>query len=148
VNKILLVEDNPDDAKLALHAFEKIGYRDRVVLARDGGEALDYLFGTGAQAARDLGDRPAVVLLDLKMPRLDGHEVLRQIRADPRTQYQPVVVLTSSLEPRDIARSYALGANSFIRKSVDFDQFVAAAHQLGLYWTQLSQRPREGDLPR
>lgn len=137
---ILLVEDNADDEALTVHAFEQQHIGNRLIVARDGVEALDYLFGRGAHAGRDLGDTPAVVLLDLKLPRVDGLEVLRQLRADPRTQFQPVVVLTSSDEQRDLVESYRLGANSYVRKPVDFDEFTRATQQLGLYWLLLNRR--------
>lgn len=139
--KILLVEDNPDDVKLTLRAFKQHSLANEIVVARDGVEALDYLFGTGAHAGRDVDDRPAVVFLDLKLPKFDGLEVLRQIRADPRTARQPVVILTSSKEEHDLAAGYALGANSYVRKPVDFDQFLDATKQLGLYWLLLNEPP-------
>lgn len=137
---ILLVEDNPDDEALTLHAFRQQHLANQVVVAHDGVEALDYLFGRGAHGGRDLSRPPAVVLLDLKLPRVDGLEVLRQIRADPRTCFQPVVVLTSSEEERDLVESYRLGCNSYVRKPVDFDAFVQAAQQLGLYWLLLNRQ--------
>ena len=129
---ILLVEDNDDDVELTLQAFTEHGWRDAIVVARDGVEALDYLF---APAERPL---PHVVLLDLKLPKIDGLEVLRRIRADQRTRLLPVVILTSSKEEQDILRSYDLGANSFVRKPVDFIEFVDAVRQLGLYWLLLN----------
>lgn len=138
---ILLVEDNPDDEALTLHAFRQQHLANQVVVAHDGVEALDYLFGRGAYGGRDLSRPPAVVLLDLKLPRVDGLEVLRQIRADPRTCFQPVVILTSSEEERDLVESYRLGCNSYVRKPVDFDAFVQAAQQLGLYWLLLNRQP-------
>lgn len=138
---ILLVEDNPDDVKLTLRAFTKHLLGNPVVVASDGVEALDYVFGTGRFAGRDVSDRPAVVLLDLKLPKLDGLEVLRRIRADARTALQPVVILTSSNEEKDRIASYQLGANSYVCKPVDFDQFIEAARQLGLYWLLLNQAP-------
>lgn len=137
---ILLVEDNPDDEALTLHAFRQQHLANQVVVAHDGVEALDYLFGRGAYGGRDLSRPPAVVLLDLKLPRVDGLEVLRQIRADPRTCFQPVVILTSSEEERDLVESYRLGCNSYVRKPVDFDAFVQAAQQLGLYWLLLNRQ--------
>jgi len=138
---ILLVEDNPDDVKLTLHALKKCNFANVVVVACDGVEALDYLFGAGSYAGRDLSDRPAVVLLDLKLPKIDGLEVLRRMRADHRAKLLPVVVLTSSREEQDIMTSYDLGANSYIRKPVDFDQFIEAVRQLGLYWLLLNEAP-------
>lgn len=137
----LLVEDSPDDAELTIRAFEKSRLVNEVILARDGQEALDYLFGTGAHAGRDLSVMPELVLLDLKLPKLGGLEVLRRLRQDPRTRRQPVVVLTSSNEEQDIITSYDLGANSFVRKPVDFEQFLEAARQLGLYWLVLNSPP-------
>jgi two-component system, response regulator len=135
---ILLVEDNPDDEALTLRAFRKSNVRNEVVVARDGVEALDYLFCTGAWIARE-PVLPQVVLLDLKLPRLDGIEVLRRIRADERTRLLPVVVLTSSKEERDLLDSYSIGANSYVRKPVDFEQFLEAARSLGLYWLVLNE---------
>lgn len=142
---ILLVEDNPDDEALTLRALMKNNIMNKVVVARDGVEALDYLFGTGAHAGRDVSDQPQVVLLDLKLPKVDGHEVLRRIRANDRTRLQPVVILTTSNEDRDIISSYQLGANSYIRKPVDFDQFMEAVRQLGLYWLVLNVPPPRQD---
>jgi two-component system response regulator len=139
--EILLVEDNPSDVKLALHAFEKHHLANHVQVTRDGAEALDFLFGTGAFAGRDVNRPPKLILLDLKLPRVDGLEVLRQVRADPRTRRIPVVVLTSSREDRDIIESYRLGVNSYIVKPVDFDQFTEVARQLGYYWLLLNQPP-------
>lgn len=138
---ILLVEDNPDDEALTLRAFRKNNILNPVVVARDGEEALDYLFGTGRHAGRDTAEQPQVALLDLKLPKLDGLEVLRRLRADPRTRLLPVVILTTSGEDRDILASYQLGANSYIRKPVDFEQFIEAARQLGLYWLVLNVPP-------
>jgi two-component system response regulator len=138
---ILLVEDNPDDVALTLRAFEKNNIANRIVVAADGVEALDYLFGTGRHAGRDLGDIPALVLLDLKLPKIDGLEVLRRLRAEERTKLLPVVILTSSKEEQDLANGYALGANSYVRKPVDFNQFMEAARQLGLYWLVLNEIP-------
>lgn len=140
---ILLVEDNPDDAELTLRAFEKSKLVNRVVVARDGQEALEYLFSTGPHAARTEEDDPQVVLLDLKLPKLDGLNVLRRIRADERTKRIPVVILTSSNEERDLIASYDLGANSFVRKPVDFAEFIEASRNLGLYWLVLNQLPSQ-----
>ncbi len=137
---ILLVEDNADDELLTVRALKKNNILNDVVVARDGAEALDYLFRTGAYAGRDLS-APQVVLLDLKLPKLSGLEVLKRIREDARTRMQPVVILTSSTEEQDLAASYGLGANSYIRKPVDFDQFSEAARQIGLYWLVLNEAP-------
>jgi two-component system response regulator len=136
---ILLVEDNADDEKLTLRALKKNNIRNEVVVARDGAEALDYLFGTGAYAGRNLSVMPQVVLLDLKLPKLDGLEVLRRVRGDDRTKLLPVVILTSSNEEMDRINGYDLGANSYVRKPVDFNQFSDAARQLGLYWLVLNE---------
>jgi two-component system response regulator len=138
---ILLVEDNPDDVDLTLRAFQKNNIANEVIVARDGVEALDYLFARGSHANRDPARSPSVVLLDLKLPRLDGLEVLGQIRADGRTKLLPVVILTSSKEEQDLIKGYALGANSYIRKPVDFAQFMEAVRQLGLYWLVLNEGP-------
>jgi two-component system response regulator len=138
---ILLVEDNADDEKLTLRALKKNNIRNEVVVARDGAEALDYLFGTGAYAGRNLSVMPEVVLLDLKLPKLDGLEVLRRVRANDRTKLLPVVILTSSIEEMDRINGYGLGANSYVRKPVDFNQFSEAARQLGLYWLVLNESP-------
>lgn len=140
---ILLVEDNPDDEVLTLDALDANHVGNAVVVARNGVEALDYLFGDGAYAGRNTLDLPAVVLLDLKLPKIDGLEVLRRIRADERTQLLPVVILTSSNEEEDRLKGYSLGANSYVRKPVDFDEFIKAAGQLGLYWLLLNQTPPE-----
>jgi len=138
---ILLVEDNPDDEALTLRALKKNHIHNEVVVARDGAEALEYLFGTGPHTGRDANLIPAVVLLDLKLPKVDGLEVLRRLRADKRTQHAPVVILTSTREEQDLVRSYDLGCNSYIRKPVDFNQFTEAVRQLGLYWLVLNERP-------
>jgi two-component system, response regulator len=138
---ILLVEDNPDDEELTLLALKKSNIANEVVVARDGAEALDYLFGTGAYAGRDLSVMPAVTLLDLKLPKVDGLEVLKRLRAHEHTRRLPVVILTSSREQQDIVESYNFGANSYIRKPVDFAQFMEATKQLGLYWLVLNEPP-------
>ncbi len=138
---ILLVEDNPDDVKLTMRALQKSKILNEVVTAQDGVEALDYLFGTGKFAGRDPSRKPQVILLDLKMPRMDGLEVLRRMRSDEMTKLLPVVVLTTSSEEQDRVESYKLGANSYIRKPVDFDQFVDAVQHLGLYWLVLNEAP-------
>jgi two-component system response regulator len=138
---ILLVEDNPDDEALTLRAFAKNKISNPIVVAHDGAEAVGYLFGTGVHAGRDVKDMPQVVLLDLKLPKIDGLEVLRRIRADERTRVLPVVILTSSKEERDVINGYRLGCNSYVRKPVDFDEFVEAARQLGLYWLLLNEPP-------
>lgn len=138
---ILLVEDNPDDEALTLRALKKNNILNQVVVARDGVEALEFMFGTGAHAGRDVSQSPQIVLLDLKLPKVDGLEVLRRIRADERTCLQPVVILTTSNEERDIIASYQLGANSYIRKPVDFEQFMEAVRQLGLYWLVINVPP-------
>ncbi len=143
---ILLVEDNPDDAALTLRALKKNNIVNEVVVARDGVEALDYLFATGAYAGRDLTLMPTVVLLDLKLPKIDGLQVLQRLRADERTRLLPVVVLTSSREDIDLLRSYSLGASSYVRKPVDFIEFVEAVRNLGMYWLMLNEPPpRHGD---
>ena len=142
VNKgIMLVEDNPDDEALTLRALRKNNIQNDVVVAHDGVEALDYLFGTGLYVNRDTRVKPVVVLLDLKLPKVDGLEVLRRLREDTRTQLIPVVVLTSSKEEQDLISSYSFGCNSYIRKPVDFIQFVEAVRQLGLYWLVLNEAP-------
>lgn len=138
---ILLVEDNADDVELTLRAFRRHNLENHVVVVRDGAEALDYFFATGAYADRNPNDLPALVLLDLKLPRIDGLEVLRRLRSDPRTQLVPVVVLTSSKEETDLLRSYRLGCNSYVRKPIDFNEFVAAVTNLRLYWLVLNEEP-------
>lgn len=138
---ILLAEDNPDDVKLTLRALKKNNIMNEVVVAQDGVEALEYMFGEGKYAGRDPAVKPQVVLLDLKMPKMDGLEVLQRLRSDTRTHLQPVVILTTSSEDKDRIDSYKLGANSYIRKPVDFNQFSTAVQQLGLYWLVLNEAP-------
>jgi two-component system response regulator len=138
---ILLVEDNPDDVDLTLRAFKKNNISNKVIVAKDGVEALDYLRGTGMYAGRDVKELPVVVMLDLKLPKISGMEVLRNIRQDELTRLIPVVILTSSVEQKDVVEGYKLGANSYIRKPVDFDQFVEAVKLLGLYWTLWNETP-------
>jgi two-component system response regulator len=138
---ILLVEDNADDEALTMRALRKNNITNKIVVARDGVEALDYLFGTGMYAGRDTSLQPELILLDLKLPKIDGFEVLQKLRADPRTKLLAVVILTSSKEQQDIVAGYGLGANSYVRKPVDFQQFVDAVLQLGLYWLVLNERP-------
>ena len=139
--EVLLVEDNPNDVRLALDAFQQHRIANQVSVVRDGEEALEFLFCTGRYAHRRIEDGPKVVLLDLKLPLVDGIEVLRQVKGDPRTQVIPVVVLTTSREERDVVDSYRLGVNSYIVKPVDFDQFAEAMKQLGMYWLLLNQPP-------
>lgn len=141
MSTILLVEDNPDDILLTKRAFKKSNISNELVIATNGLDALDYLFGTGAYENRDTHIMPTVILLDLKLPKLDGLEVLKRIREDERTRLLPVVVLTSSSEQEDLLKSYTNGANSYIRKPVDFEQFVIAVQQLGLYWLVLNKTP-------
>ena len=141
---ILLVEDNPNDVKLTQRAMKKAMIKNPLVVARDGEEALDYLFGTGKYADRDASVLPVLVLLDLKLPKMDGLDVLKRIRAVSRTKLIPVVILTSSTEPRDLVESYASGCNSYIRKSVNFDQFIEVIQQLVLYWLYRNQAPLGG----
>jgi CheY-like chemotaxis protein len=138
---ILLVEDNPRDEELALRALQKNNIRNRVVIARDGGEALDYLFARGAYAGRDPGALPELILLDLKLPKVGGLDVLRELRAHERTKLLPVVILTSSNEDEDRLAGYSNGANSYVRKPVDFNEFTEAVRQLGLYWLILNEPP-------
>jgi CheY-like chemotaxis protein len=140
--QILLVEDNPYDAELTVSALKRSRLSNRVDLVHDGAEALDYIFATGAYADRAINECPRVILLDLKLPKVDGIEVLRQIKSDSRTKHIPVVVLTSSKEDRDLDRCYDLGANSYIVKPVDFDQFLDVVKQLELYWVLVNQLPR------
>ena len=135
---ILLVEDNPDDEALTIRALKKNKIANKVVVTHDGVEALDYIFAQGEYAGRDISEHPQVILLDLKLPRIDGHEVLKRIRADKRTSRIPVVILTTSDEDQDIIQSYDNGANSYIRKPVDFDQFMEAIRKLGMYWLVLN----------
>ncbi len=141
MNEILLVEDNPDDVDLTLRAFRKSKIANDIVVMRDGVEALDYLFATGTYAGRAGAPLPQVVLLDLKLPRMDGLQVLERIRANPKTKLLPVVILTSSTEQRDLLSGYSLGANSYIRKPVDFQAFLEAVHQVGMYWLLLNHPP-------
>jgi CheY-like chemotaxis protein len=138
---ILLVEDNPDDEALAIRALKRHHVTNQIVVARDGVEALDYLFGTGIYEGRDLSFKPTVILLDLKLPRVDGLEVLRRLREDELTRLLPVVVLTTSSEEQDMLNSYSLGCNSYIRKPVDFVQFSEAIRQLGMYWLLMNEPP-------
>lgn len=138
---ILLVEDNPDDEALAIRALKRHHIGNEIVVAHDGVEALDYLFGTGIYCGRDTSNKPSVVLLDLKLPRIDGLEVLRRLREDARTRFLPVVVLTTSSEEGDVLDSYSLGCNSYIRKPVDFIQFSEAIRQLGMYWLLMNEPP-------
>ncbi len=139
VPKILLIEDNPDDELLTVRAFRKSALKYELSIARDGAEALDYLFGTGAYADCDAHDIPHLILLDLKLPKIDGTEVLEHIRQDERTKLIPVVILTSSKEQEDLIKSYSLGANSCVRKPIDLNQFMDAIQQLGLYWLMLNE---------
>ena len=139
---ILLVEDNPDDADLTRRAFERSKVVNEIVVAKDGHEALDYLFATGAFEGREPDRTPEVILLDLNLPKLNGLEVLRRVRADDRTRRLPVVILTSSNEEKDVSLSYDFGANSFVRKAVDFAEFLVTARQLGVYWLVVNTAPR------
>jgi two-component system response regulator len=141
---ILLVEDNPDDELLTLRALKKNNGFNKVVVARDGAEALNYLFGTGEYEGRDLSVMPQVILLDLKLPKVDGLEVLKRLRSDERTRLLPVVILTSSKERTDMLKGYGLGANSYVRKPVNFEQFIKAVEQLKLYWLGLNEAPPSG----
>ncbi len=144
--EILLVEDNPRDADLALRALRKHNLANRLHLVRDGQEALDFLFAEGAYAERNINSRPRLVLLDLKLPKIDGLEVLRQVKSDERTQSIPVVVLTSSREEKDLVESYRLGVNSYIQKPVDFDKFLSCVRELGLYWLLVNLTPGSGPI--
>ena len=142
MNKVvLLVEDNPTDEKLTLRAFKKANIANEICVVRDGAEALDFVFATGKYAQRQGLDLPAITLLDLQLPRVDGLEVLRQIRSNEHTKLMPIVILTSSKEDEDIARGYSLGANAYVRKPVDFSEFVQAAQALGLFWLLLNEGP-------
>ena len=145
--EILLIEDNPNDVELTLYAFKKHKLANRIQVVRDGAEALDYLFATGEFAGRDVNQYPKVILLDLKLPKVDGLEVLRRIKADPKTRLIPVVMLTSSGEERDIVESYNLGVNSYICKPVDFEQFTESVRTIGMYWLLLNQPPIMGNDP-
>jgi two-component system response regulator len=138
---ILLVEDNPDDKLLALRAFKKNSITTKLIVVRDGAEALDYLFGTGEFVGRDVRAMPHIILLDLKLPKVDGFEVLRRMRAQEITRLLPVVILSSSLEPQDLVKSYLLGANSYIRKPVDFGEFTRVVRELWTYWLSFNQNP-------
>jgi two-component system response regulator len=141
---ILLVEDNPDDVELTLRAFRKNNIGNKVVVAKDGVEALDYLFGMGVHAGRNVKELPVVVLLDLKLPKIDGMEVLKRMRQNDRTKLIPVVILTSSAEQKDVIDGYSFGANSYVRKPVNFEQFVEAIRHLGLYWLLWNEPPPLG----
>jgi two-component system response regulator len=141
---VLLVEDNPDDVELTIRAFKKNNILNRVIVAKDGVEALDYLFGTGMHAGREIKDMPVIVLLDLKLPRIDGVEVLKSIRQNEFTRLLPVVILTSSREEQDLVNGYRLGANSYVRKPISFDQFAEAMKHLGLYWLIWNEPPPLG----
>lgn len=142
---ILLVEDNPDDIQLTLRAFKKNNIANNIIVKRDGAEALDFLLGTGAQSASGSNQWPAVVLLDLKLPKIDGLEVLKRLREDPRSRLLPVIILTSSMQEKDLINSYSHGANSYVRKPVDFDQFMEAVRQLGMYWLLINEPPPSGN---
>ena len=138
---ILLVEDNPDDVELTLRALKQYNISNEISVVRDGVEALDYLFATGIYSNRDMNIMPAIVILDLKLPKIDGLEVLQRMRADERTKLIPVVILTSSKEEQDMVNGYKFGANSYVQKPVDFTQFIEAARQLGLYWLIINEPP-------
>ena len=143
--ELLLVEDNPQDLELAMRALRKANFSNSIHVARDGAEALEFIFCEGPHAARQITDAPRVILLDLKLPKIDGLEVLKRLKGDPRTKMIPVVVLTSSKEQSDVVESYQLGVNSYIVKPVNFEGFVAAVRELGLYWLLLNQPPKVGD---
>jgi two-component system, response regulator len=138
---ILLVEDNPDDVELTMRALKKNNIRNEIIVANDGREALDFLFGAGKYEGRNLNDMPALILLDLKLPKIEGLEVLRMVRADERTRLLPVVILTSSKEEQDLVRGYTLGTNSYVRKPIDFIEFTKAVGLLGLYWLLINESP-------
>jgi two-component system, response regulator len=140
--EILLVEDTPEDLELALRALRKANLANHIQIARDGAEAIEFLFAEGAHKGRKVEDGPKVILLDLKLPKVDGMEVLRRVKSDPRTKAIPVVVLTSSKEQKDVVESYQLGVNSYIVKPVNFERFVAAVQDLGMYWLLLNQPPK------
>ncbi len=140
--EILLVEDNPNDAELALRALRKHNLANKIHLVKDGAEALEFIFGNGAYAGRNIGNKPKVIFLDLKLPKVDGLEVLRKVKSDERTKTIPIVVLTSSHEERDMVESYKFGVNSYIVKPVDFDKFIQAVAQLGMYWMLLNKQPQ------
>ncbi len=141
--EVLLVEDSPNDVEMILHAFEQNHLSNRIQVVRDGAEALDFVFATGAYAGRRLGAGPRIILLDLKLPKVDGIEVLRRLKDDPRTRTIPVVVLTSSREERDLVETYKLGANSYVVKPLDFAKFTEAVRQVGLYWLLLNRPASE-----
>ena len=138
---VLLVEDNADDEELTIRTLQKNHLKNKIIVVRDGVEALDYLFGTGEYKDRDLSVSPVLIMLDIKLPKLNGLEVLKKIKSDPRTKYIPVVVLTSSDEEKDLVESYQLGANSYVRKPVDFAEFQNSVRQLALYWVLLNESP-------
>ena len=140
--EILIVEDTPEDLELALRALRKANLTNRIQIARDGAEAMEFIFAEGKHSGRKIEDGPKVVLLDLKIPKIDGMEVLRRIKSDPRTKTIPVVVLTSSKEQKDVVESYQLGVNSYIVKPVNFERFAAAVQDLGMYWLLLNQPPK------
>lgn len=139
--EILLVEDNPNDAELALRALKKNNLANKIHLVKDGAEALEFIFAAGAYAGRNIGNKPKVIFLDLKLPKVDGLEVLRKVKSDERTRAIPIVVLTSSHEERDVVESYKFGVNSYIVKPVDFDKFIHAVAELGMYWMLLNKQP-------